>query len=107
MTAVRAILACLWLLFGLTATAHASAPAGANPPCHVMQVAMSHSHTPPVRSHDDQTVMPCCNQPVIVTPMDIALPQVARSRPIRLKPAPAVALVAYLPAFEPHPPKTV
>lgn len=105
MKATRAILAFLWLLFGLTATAHAGNAPKAEPPCHVAQTAPSHSHLPPA-PRDDQTVMPCCNQPVLVAPAEIAVPQAAGLQLARLTPAIAPALTDHIPTFEPRPPKT-
>jgi hypothetical protein len=106
MKAVRAVLAFLWLLFGVTATAHAASPATAEQPCHTMAVAGSHAHLPPSAPRDNQSFMPCCSQPVVIAPLEFTVPIAIRMQAVRLKPAPAVPLAGHVPAFEPRPPKT-
>lgn len=105
MKLVRALLACLWMLFGLTATAHAgsmAAPA-ADPPCHDQ----ASDHHPRQEPRAPQTLMPCCSQPIVVAAADVFIPSVARIEYLRLTPAAVLALSSLPPAYEPPPPKSL
>ena len=105
MKAIRALLACLWLLFGIAATAHAgsmTAPVS-EPPCH--DQAADHHQTPAPKSQ--QALMPCCSQPVVIAYTEIFVPSVAHVEYLRLQPAPVLALSNLPPAHEPPPPRSV
>jgi hypothetical protein len=106
-TAVRALLACVWLLFSMTATMAAPATAS-DMSCHMDHMDMSSKQMPrhkPDTPATPQTVMPCCSQPVLAANAE---PIALLSRPYvpaRLTPS-AVRPLANLPArLEPRPPK--
>jgi hypothetical protein len=104
MKIVRALLACLWVLFGVTATAHAGmALPASDPPCH--DQAADHHQTPEPRSKP--TLMPCCSQPVVVAPADVFLPSIVRVEYVHLTPTPVRKLTGVTPAYEPPPPKSL
>ncbi|MGN6209033.1 hypothetical protein [Asticcacaulis sp.] len=113
MTALRALLACVWLLFSLTATIAPQAAAKdmtSDMACHMDHMEMSGRQMPhhkPDTPATPQTVMPCCSQPVLAADAE---PVALLSRPFepaRLTPAIARPL-ANLPArLEPRPPKIV
>ncbi|WP_303829271.1 hypothetical protein [Asticcacaulis taihuensis] len=107
MTAVRALLACIWLLFSMTATI--VAPAAANDmSCQMDHMEMTGKQTP--RHKQDtpatpQTVMPCCSQPVLAAGTE---PVPLLSRPYqraRLLPARSMPLSDLPTRLEPRPPK--
>lgn len=102
MMAARALLALLWLLFGLTTTAHAGVIAPESP-CHMQT--MKHMHSPALPAQDDATLMPCCSQPAAIAPTAVTIPRSARLQAIRLEPATPTPLTSHLPAFEPRPPQ--
>jgi len=100
---VHALLACLWMLFGVTATAHAGmAMPVSDPPCH--QQAGNHK-TPAPKSQ--QALMPCCSQPVVIAPAEVLVPSVARVEYLSLRPAPVQKLSSLPPVHEPPPPKSL
>lgn len=114
MTAFRALLACVWLLFSLTATA-TPVMAQQDMPCHMDDMAMSGMqmngitapHHKPDAPGDPQTVMPCCSQPVLAA---AAEPVRLLSRPFevaRLIPAHATPLTSLPSRLEPRPPKLI
>ena len=103
MKAVRTLLACLWMLFGITATAHAGmAMPAAEPPCHEQA---DHHQTPEPKSQP--TMMPCCSQPVVIAPAEVFVPSVARVEYLSLTPAPVLKLSSLPPVHEPPPPKSM
>lgn len=101
MKAFRALLACIWVLFSLTATA---APAVASDmSCHMEMTGEHHKPDAPA----PQTVMPCCSQPVLAADAE---PVTLLSRPFemaRLIPMEAAPLRNLPVCLEPRPPKTV
>lgn len=108
MRLLRGLLAVIWVLFGLTATAHAMPHAMVQTKAatsHAMTMAMdtaSH-HT----SDSDQGIMPCCNQPVLIVPDAPFVPLVRKVAPLSLAPSPALPLIGLVPPAETRPPKTV
>ncbi len=112
MKAVRLLLVVLWALFGLTATAHAMPVSMDASPCGMpaaeMAVVDMPSTAPASKQapHDDQGTMPCCSQPVIVAPAEIAVPVALRVEAVRLSPAPARVLTGLILPSEPRPPQT-
>lgn len=104
MKAFRALLACIWVLFSLTATA---APATASDmSCHMDHMEMTGEHHKP-DAPAPQTVMPCCSQPVLAADAE---PVTLLSRPFemaRLTPAIAAPLRNLPVRLEPRPPKHV
>lgn len=103
MKTVHALLACLWVLFGITATAHAGmAMPVSDPPCHEQ----AGNHKAPA-AKSQQTLMPCCSQPVIIAPAGVLVPAVARVEYLNLMPAPVLKLSSLPPVHEPPPPKSV
>lgn len=104
MTAVRTLLACLWLLFGLTATAHAGmAMPVSDPPCHDQ----SADHHPSPAPKSQSALMPCCSQPVAIAPVEVFVPSIAHVEYLRLTPAPTRKLSSLALAHEPPPPKSM
>ncbi len=105
MKTFRALLACIWVLFSLTATA---APATANDmSCHMDHMEMTGEHHKPDAPATPQTVMPCCSQPVLAADAE---PVTLLSRPFemaRLIPSKAAPLHNLPVRLEPRPPKTV
>jgi hypothetical protein len=97
MRLLRALLAVIWLLFGLSATAHALPEAQ-----NVCHMGMKTQHAP-MRS--DQGVMPCCSQPVVIAPEPAFVPQARKPVPIRLSPAPASIPAGLSVPAEPRPPR--
>ncbi len=55
--------------------------------------------------HAEQGVMPCCAQPVIVTPVEGFAPAAIGAVPMRLSPASDLPLTGTTVPYEPHPPK--
>ncbi len=103
MKAVHALMACLCMLFGITAMAHAGmAMPVSDPPCHEQA---EHHKTPAPKSQ--QTLMPCCSQPAAIAPAEVFAPSVARVEYLSLTPASALKLSSLPPVHEPPPPKSV
>lgn len=97
MSALRAILAAMWLLLSLSATAHAM------PALHDSHhMDMATHHTP---AQSDQGVMPCCNQPILAA-SESSFPA-QRRRPVlmRLSPPSLPSLTGLSIAAESRPPK--
>lgn len=96
MKALRVLFAAIWLLFGISITAHAM-PVTDVPPCH----GESH-HDKPLK-----TVMACCAHPA---PLQLPAP-IVWSEPVeialQLEPAEETLLAGLSPAAEPRPPKHV
>ena len=107
MTAVRALLACVWLLFSMTATIAPPAVAS-DMSCHMDHMEMTGKPTPHHKQDTPatpQTVMPCCSQPVLAANAEPIALLSRPYEPARLTPA-AVRPLANLPArLEPRPPK--
>lgn len=104
MKAIRALLACLWMLFGITAAAHAGmATPISDPPCHD-QAANHHQAT---AQKAQQALLPCCSQPVGIAPAEVFVPSAARVEYLRLTPAPVLKLSSLPSTHEPPPPKSV
>lgn len=111
MTALRALLACVWLLFSLTATIAPPAAAKdmtSDMACHMDHMEMTGKQAPrhkPDTPATPQTVMPCCSQPVLAANAEPIALLSRPYEPARLTPA-AVRPLANLPArLEPRPPK--
>lgn len=105
MTVFRALLACIWVLFSLTATA---APAmAADMPCHMDHMDMSGEPHKPDAPAAPQTVMPCCSQPVLAAEAEPAFLLSRPCEPARFVPAPSAPLTGLTSRLEPRPPKTV
>jgi hypothetical protein len=111
MTAVRALLACVWLLFSMTATIAPPAAAkdtASDMSCHMDHMEMTGKPAPhhkPDTPATTQTVMPCCSQPVLAADAEPIALLSRPYEPARLTPATARPL-ANLPArLEPRPPK--
>ncbi len=106
MTLLRALLACVWLLFSLTATVTPPAMAG-EMSCHMDHMEMTSKRSPARKPDAPQTVMPCCSQPVLAA---TAEPMILLSRPFemaRLSPLEAAPLTNLPARLEPRPPKIV
>lgn len=109
MTAVRALLACVWLLFSMTATIAPPAVAS-DMSCHMDHMEMAGKQMPhhkPDTPATPQTVMPCCSQPVLAAGTE---PVPLLSRPYqraRLLPAPSMPLSDLPARLEPRPPKSI
>ena len=104
MKAVHALIACLWMLFGIAANAHAgmATPVSA-PPCH--DQAANHHHAPAPKAQ--QPLLPCCSQPAGIAPAEVFVPSAVCVEYLRLTPAPVLKLSSLPPAHEPPPPKSV
>lgn len=109
MTALRALLAYVWLLFSLTATMALPAVAS-DMSCHMDHMEMTGKQTPhhkPDTPSAPQTAMPCCSQPVLAADAEPIAFLSRLYEPARLKPA-ITRPLANLPArLEPRPPKIV
>lgn len=100
MKALYALLAAIWLLFGVTATAHAM-PQTKSAPCHEMTA--HHGKKAPV-SAPDQGVMPCCSQPAALPAASVSLPALAVS-PVRHEAPPPAAMADIVTQQDPRPPQ--
>ncbi len=99
MKALHALLAVVWLLFGVTATAHAMPRHEA--PCHEMAMHHDKKAPPPL---PDASLMPCCSQPAALPASDIVLP--ARAISIQHhEPRPVAALASIILPQDPRPPQ--
>ena len=109
MKIIRALLACVWVLFSLTATTAPPAMA-ADMSCHMDHMDMAGEQAPhhkPDAPASPQTVMPCCSQPVLAAGNE---PVTLLSRPFevaRLIPSEAAPLRNLPARLEPRPPKIV
>lgn len=103
MTILRALLACVWVLFSLTATATPPAMASAMP-CHMETTGKPHKPEAPAPL---QTVMPCCSQPVLAAAAEPVALSSRLYEVVRLSPAEAAPLRNLPARLEPRPPKTV
>ena len=108
MKIMRALLACIWVLFSLTATA---APAmAADMSCHMDHMEMTGKQAPhhkPDAPAYPQTAMLCCSQPVLAADAE---PMMLLSRPleiVRQIPSEAAPLHNLPTRLEPRPPKIV
>jgi len=97
--AVHAFLAAVWLLFGLTATAHAMPQNHA--PCHEM--AMHHDKKAPAPL-PDIGMMPCCSQPAALPASDFTLPALTTTR-LQHEAQPAAVLSGIVTPQDPRPPQ--
>lgn len=98
------VLTLLWLLFGVTSTAHAGMASPLPQPCH--EAASSH-HKPKTPPAEDLRLMPCCSPQAAVAPADIFVPASTRIEYLHLMPDLQVRLRNLIPAYEPPPPKTM
>ncbi|WP_443750673.1 hypothetical protein [Asticcacaulis solisilvae] len=98
MKAISALLAVVWLLFGLTATAHA-VPQG-EPSCHM---AMHHNGKTPA-PQPDASLMPCCSQPAALPALAFILPALSVS-PLRHEPRAIATLTGIFTPQDPRPPQ--
>ena len=100
MTAVlRLLLAVIWLIFGVTATANATP----QPDCAM--TGMKHHHSRP--GDAAPAAMPCCSQPALVASPATACPVERASTYVRLTPAPVPLLTGTILVLEPRPPKVI
>jgi len=100
MKALYALLAAIWLLFGVTATLHAM-PQAKSAPCHEM--AAHHDRKAPAPL-PDPGVMPCCSQPAALPAAGLALPALAAS-PVRHESRLPAALAGIVTPQDPRPPQ--
>lgn len=98
MNALRILFASLWLLFGVSVTAHAMPVTDA--PCHGDS---QHDKAPkPTKS-----AMACCGQPApLELPAPVSLGQPA-PQALHLEPARSALPAGIIPAADPRPPKRV
>ncbi len=99
MKALHVLLAVIWLLFGLTATAHAM-PQGDAPACHQMH----HNKAP--APLPDASLMPCCSQPAALPAQGFILRELIAS-PLRHEPQAIATLTGIVTPQDPRPPQTV
>jgi hypothetical protein len=97
--ALHVLMAVIWLLFGLTATAHAM-PQGDAPACHQMHHKSAPAPLP------DASLMPCCSQPAALPASGFVLPDLTAS-PLRHEPRIMTALTGIVTPRDPRPPQTV
>ena len=102
----RALLACIWVMFSLTATVAPPAMAS-DMSCHMDHMEKSGEHHKPDAPTPSQTVMPCCSQPVLAAGVEPVTLLSHPSEMARLIPSKAAPLRNLPVRLEPRPPKIV